>query len=43
MKANERQKIVLSAITEYSKKEHKFGEYYMILDFINKLYDLGIL
>ena len=41
-RANERQKNILSAITEYSKKEHEYGEYYMMLDFINKLYDLGI-
>ena len=41
-RANERQKNILSAITEDSKKLHEYGEYYMILDFINKLYDLGI-
>lgn len=41
-RANERQKNILSAITEYSKEEHQYGEYYMILEFINKLYDLGI-
>lgn len=41
-RANERQKNILSAITEYSKKEHEYGEYYMMLDFITKLYDLGI-
>lgn len=41
-RANERQKNILSAITEYSKKEHEYGEYYMILQFFNKLYDLGI-
>ena len=28
-RANERQKNILSAITEYSKEEHQYGEYYM--------------
>ena len=41
-RANERQKNILSAITEYSKKKHEYGIYYMILRFYNELYDLGI-
>lgn len=41
-KANARQKDLLKVITEYSKQEHEYGEYYMILQFFNKLYDLGI-
>lgn len=41
-RANERQKSLLSVIAEDSQLEHKYGEYYMILRFFNKLYDLGI-
>lgn len=41
-KANDRQKKILNAIAEQSKQQHKYGEYYMILRFFNKLYDIGI-
>lgn len=41
-RANDRQKKILNAIAEQSKQQHKYGEYYMILRFFNKLYDIGI-
>ena len=41
-RANARQKDLLNVLAEYNQLEQKYGVYYMILQFYNKLYDLGI-
>ena len=41
-KANDNQKKVLSQLADYNATKRKYGIYYMILQFISQLYDLGI-
>lgn len=42
-KANDFQKNILNVIAEQSKLEHEYGEFYVYLDFVNKLEKRGII
>lgn len=41
-KANKLQKSILNVISEQSKLQHEYGEFYVYLDFVNKLEKQGI-